>query len=492
MDEEPANVGEMTVNRTASKTTDAGAANDQSLAQRPHMATNGIQPASQQMTAGTEVDGRAVGTVMYLTVAATAAQAVSELGAQYFAKDHLGMGPASMDFYLSFYAVGWVIKPVWGFITDSYPIFVQTRKPYLMLALSLGAVGFLSYDLVRTPMQFLAVLIFTNICMAFMSVIAQALLVQRSGGKSLNGAAVNFTHYYCVKTSCMASLTLFAGWLITFHSARCVLMSTSFIFFGVFLFTPLMRETPAQKVMGPSEQLTIISGLFGRREFLGVIAYIVAFTAKPHSQSAMFYFNTNRLGYSPRFIATLTICGSMAQLTGYMLYKRFLTHVPFAQLSRIATPMLAVVSTLRLIQIFRFNCMLGLGDRIFTLAANFVLVTISEVLWLPMLVLASRLCPASVEATTFSIWLSVHNLGIWMSGVASFFLTAALGITHEDLSNLWVLIVLCSLATLLPLIVLPLLEVVDAEAARRSNIGMNADGSAANCSTKELPNAKEA
>jgi len=481
MEEGPADKGAMPVNFNESKTTEADAAGDQPL-----------HPTSRQMTAAAEVDGHAVGAVMYLTVAATAAQAVSELGAQYFAKDQLSLGPASMDFYLSFYAVGWVIKPVWGFITDSYPINGQRRKPYLMLSLLLAALGFISYGFVHTRMQFLAALIFTNLCMAFMSVIAQALLVQRSGGKSLNGAAVNFAHYYCVKTSCMASLTMLAGWLISFHSARCVLMSTSFLFVAVFLFTPLMRETPAQKVMCPKEQLTIIYGLLGRREFLGVMAYIVAFTAKPHSQSAMFYFNTNQLGYSPRFIATLHICGSIAQLTGYSLYKQYLTHVPFAQLSRVATPILAVVSALRLIQIFRMNCMLGLGDRVFTLACNFVLIMTTEVLWLPMLVVASRLCPKSVEATTFSIWLSVHNLGIWMSGVASFFLTAALGITREDLSNLWVLIVLCSLATLLPLIVLPLLEVVDAEAARRSNVGVNATGSAASVNNKGLPGNKEA
>ena len=58
-------------------------------------------------------------------------------------KDDFGMSPASMSMSTSIITLPWIVKPIWGFITDTYPIFGYKRKIYLGLFGLLAAAGFL-------------------------------------------------------------------------------------------------------------------------------------------------------------------------------------------------------------------------------------------------------------------------------------------------------------------------------------------------------------
>lgn len=54
------------------------------------------------------------------------------------------------------------------------------------------------------------------------------------------------------------------------------------------------------------------------------------------------------------------------------------------------------------------------------------------------------------------MFLSIHNLGLATSGALSWALMCALGITREDVGNLWLLVVVCGLLSLTPITLLPL------------------------------------
>ena len=58
-------------------------------------------------------------------------------------KDDFGMSPAAMSMAASITSVPWIVKPIWGFISDTYPIFGYKRKVYLGLFGLVGALGFL-------------------------------------------------------------------------------------------------------------------------------------------------------------------------------------------------------------------------------------------------------------------------------------------------------------------------------------------------------------
>ena len=103
------------------------------------------------------------------------------------------------------------------------------------------------------------------------------------------------------------------------------------------------------------------------------------------------------------------------------------------------------------------NRQLGLSDELFSVADEIILTVLGRVSFMPVLVLASRLCPLGVEATLFATLMSILNGGSVTASFLGSGLTKFLGVTSTDFSNLAVLVSLCSLSSLLPLPLLNLL-----------------------------------
>lgn len=63
---------------------------------------------------------------------------------------------------------------------------------------------------------------------------------------------------------------------------------------------------------------------------------------------------------------------------------------------------------------------------------------------------AARLCPEGVEATLFATLMSILNAGSFVGSALGAGLTAYLGVSSTDFSNLFLLVLLCNFSTLLP------------------------------------------
>ena len=59
-------------------------------------------------------------------------------------KDDFGLSPAMMGLYLSYTTIPWIVKPLWGLITDSKPLFGYRRKSYIILFSFLDAIGWVT------------------------------------------------------------------------------------------------------------------------------------------------------------------------------------------------------------------------------------------------------------------------------------------------------------------------------------------------------------
>ncbi len=85
----------------------------------------------------------------------------------------------------------------------------------------------------------------------------------------------------------------------------------------------------------------------------------------------------------------------------------------------------------------------------------------AQITWMPVLVLSARLCPKGVEATLFALLMSIWNLSLLLSHEVSAVLTSWLGVTETNFDNLWLLVIITNLSTLLPLPFLGWLPVSD-------------------------------
>jgi hypothetical protein len=88
--------------------------------------------------------------------------------------------------------------------------------------------------------------------------------------------------------------------------------------------------------------------------------------------------------------------------------------------------------------------------------------------FMPVLVLAARLCPEGMEATLFATLMSISNAGSVVGGLIGAGLTQLFGITKDSFGNLATLIILCNLSSLLPLPLLGLLPRDNPDANKES------------------------
>mmetsp|Transcript_27437 Transcript_27437/g.19805 ORF Transcript_27437/g.19805 Transcript_27437/m.19805 type:complete len:138 (+) Transcript_27437:1017-1430(+) len=93
----------------------------------------------------------------------------------------------------------------------------------------------------------------------------------------------------------------------------------------------------------------------------------------------------------------------------------------------------------------------------FTYVIQFLYSLTNELHLMPLMVLAAKMCPKSVEATFYAFVLAVINLGYLVSYWLGGLLTYLLGITSDDFTNLWILILIAALFPLITLLFLLLL-----------------------------------
>ncbi|PSN09982.1 folate/biopterin family MFS transporter, partial [filamentous cyanobacterium CCP5] len=69
---------------------------------------------------------------------------LARLAVSFFLKDDLGLTPAEVAAMTGIATLPWTIKPVFGFVSDGFPIGRYRRRPYLVFSGLLGAGSWLA------------------------------------------------------------------------------------------------------------------------------------------------------------------------------------------------------------------------------------------------------------------------------------------------------------------------------------------------------------
>jgi BT1 family protein len=132
------------------------------------------------------------------TYAVQGSSAFTDIPTLYFVKFALGMGDAGGQLFQSLKSLGWLIKPVWGWISDRVPLMGYHRKSWFILMAVLGVIFWLLNALlallgVRTPVIFLIGFNLAFSTYAFVDVVADALMVEHGRRLKRVGSFVNFS-----------------------------------------------------------------------------------------------------------------------------------------------------------------------------------------------------------------------------------------------------------------------------------------------------------
>ena len=386
---------------------------------------------------------------------------LARLAVSFFLKDELLLSPAQVSAMMGVVALPWIVKPVFGFISDGLPIFGYRRRPYLILSGILGAISWISLaTVVNTPIAATLAIALGSLSVAVSDVIVDSLVVERARVESQ--ANVGSLQSLCWGASALGGLitAYFSGMLLEHFTTRTVFWITASFPLLVSSVAWLIAETPIKKTVNnisENDSLTIKNQLQQLRQAVTQkaiwlpTAFVFIWQATPTADSAFFFFTTNELHFQPEFLGRVRLVTSVASLVGIWIFQRFLKTVPFRVIFAWSTVMSAVLGMTMLLLVTHANRAIGIDDHWFSLGDNLVLTVMGQIAYMPVLVLAARLCPPGVEATLFALLMSVFNF----AGLVSYELGAGLmhilGISEHNFELLWLLVIITNISTLLPL-----------------------------------------
>jgi folate/biopterin transporter len=401
---------------------------------------------------------------------------LARLAVSFFLKDDLGLTPAEVAALTGITAIPWIIKPVFGFISDGLPVFGYRRRPYLIFSGILGSASWIALAIwVDTPWSATLVILLTSLSVAISDVIVDSLIVERAREESLS------------RSGSLQSLSWGAsalGGLLTAYFSGLLLqhLTTSQVFEITATFPLIVsgvawliaeerisKDNPDTQIAPVKGQIEQLWGALKQKQVWLPIAFLFVWQATPTADSAFFFFSTNELGFEPEFLGRVRLVTSFASLVGIFLFQRYLKTVPFRKILGWNTVIAAALGMTTLLLVTHTNRALGIDDRWFSLGDSLILTVVGQITWMPVLVLSARLCPKGVEATLFALLMSIWNLSGLLSHELGAVLTSWLGVTESNFDKLWLLVIITNLSTLLPLPFLGWLPSGDPKAEQSSN-----------------------
>ncbi|RVW55821.1 Folate-biopterin transporter 1, chloroplastic [Vitis vinifera] len=139
--------------------------------------------------------------------------------------------------------------------------------------------------------------------------------------------------------------------------------------------------------------------------------FIFLWQATPHSDSAMFTLRRVKL------------VTSVASLIGVGLYNGFLKDVPLRKIFFVTTIFGSALGMTQVFLVTGLNRKFGISDEWFSIGDSLILTVLGQASFMPVLVLAARLCPQGMEATLFATLMSISNGGSVVGGLVGAGLT---------------------------------------------------------------------
>lgn len=396
---------------------------------------------------------------------------LARLAQTYLLKDELHLGPAELSALTGLFSVPWTIKPLYGFLSDGVPLFGYRRRSYLILA---GLIGCLSYSLVGNNFLGLlegdavipatvGALIISSGCIAFSDVVADGIVVEKTRD-SKDPKVAGGLQSLCWGSAAIGGLlsAYFSGSLLEMMKPQAIFGITAILPFAVAAIAFLIEEEPIEKGQGAlvvtednenpiQSQIDALWSAIKQPSIYKPALFMFLWQSTPTSDGAFFFFMTDELGFGPEFLGRVRLVTAAAGLFGVWVYNQYLKTVPIKDIlfwsSIISTPL--GLSTLLLIT--HANRELGIPDAAFVFGDDVALSVLGQIAFMPILVLAARLCPPGVEAVLFATLMSINNGAGTLGTEIGALLTKVLGVTETNFDNLGLLTVICNLSSLYPL-----------------------------------------
>ena len=357
-----------------------------------------------------------------------------------------GWTPLQVTAYFAVLNFPWVIKPVFGLLSDFIPLFGYRRTSYLILASAGAAVGYAGITLLNEPGEFALFLILTSYAMATASTLCGALLAEN--GRSFHQSSLFVGQQWLWFNVAIMASAVVGGQLVEHLPAAAALKGSAIIAavapVAVLLATPLLlRETRSsigrQEISNTLQG--IVAALKSTRLWLVALFLFLYFFA-PGFGTPLYYYMTDTLQFSQSYIGWLGSIAAAGWIAGGLMHRFLLQRMSSASLLYLSI-LLGTASA---------ASFLLLDGQVSAALVNFGYGLAQMIATIATLTLAARNCPPRAEGFAFAGLMSISNLADIFSINAGAFLYE-----HVFDSKLAPLIVVSAATTAVAIVLVPLL-----------------------------------
>jgi predicted MFS family arabinose efflux permease len=368
----------------------------------------------------------------------------------YYLKEVHGWTPFQITAYLTLFNLPWIIKPVYGLISDFVPLFGYRRKSYLIIANIAATTGYLWTAVLDQPSTLLFALMTTAYAMAISSTLCGAVLVENGQRLHESGTFVN-QQWLWFNIAAMAAAVL-GGQLVQHFSpgsalhigALIVAAAPVAVIFGSVLLIP--EKKTVINLQGMKATLRGLTASFKRRELWIIAFFIFLYYFSPGLSTPLYFQMTDKLHFSQAYIGILGSISSAGWVAGALLYRRFFGALTLRNLLNLSIALGTVTTA-------AFLLLTGeAAAAIIYFCSGFsaMLATVAT------LTLAADYCPPRAEGFAFAVLMSIINLASSLADNVGSFLY-----THVFNNKLAPLVIISAAFTAFAFVLVPLLRLGD-------------------------------
>jgi predicted MFS family arabinose efflux permease len=321
-----------------------------------------------------------------------------------YLKDKLGLSPAQLATFSSVIFIPWLIRPLYGIIEDTIPLFGYQFKSYFLICYTIAFTVLLGLSSLQfnTISSLTGSVILVNTAIAFSDVLTDKIMVVQ--GKIFNNTAFLQAIQWTALSLGQAVLYFVGGWLAQNSSLSIAFLLTAIVpFLGLIGTLILLADEKKQPKTG-SFQKGLKSLWLGvrSRQFLTALGFIAClqFTLIPSLVNYLVYYQKESLNFDPQFIGILGTFEAIANALGAIVFGLFSSRISRRWLLNLAIGFTAI-STLGLIFIH---------DTQSAILVSLFFGFFSMVAMLGVLEIAARACPVGAEGSTYAVFMSVYHL----------------------------------------------------------------------------------
>lgn len=328
----------------------------------------------------------------------------------YYLKSQ-GMAADTVTTFFAVAALPWMIKPLYGLLTDLVPLWGYRRKTYLMATAGLAAIGFLGLIRLASPDTMIWALLVATLGIATTDVVVDALMVEQ--GLRL-GRVKQFQGQQWLWLNIAAFMAaLLGGWLShaldpaeAVHTGAMIVIGAPAALMLVALF--LVKE---DKTAFDSAQMRRTAWKIGTalksRALWTVAGFLAFWNLIPNFSTPLYYHLTDHLRFDQYFIGQLTSVGSIGAVLGALIHRRCLVD-------RLSTQRLVAFS-------IALNTILAPGylwlNGSTVVVLYFLGGVVSMIALLTLFSLAASVCPPQAAGFTFASLMAIHSVTTHLSAM---------------------------------------------------------------------------